>query len=513
VRIKSLHCKNFRAYENVKYEFGDTVRISGDNGRGKSSIAEAIVFALWGTTLTGSPYTDHLIRKGEKQAEVTVTFDFDGSDYEVNRIKGKKAEVFVDGQKAAQTDIDRILGDKQHFLSVFAPGYFASLADKDARELLMGLIKPPTQEQVLAEMDKPSVDALTGENLRDPEALAKEWRADIKANETECAKTEGRIEELQSRVGREIPENRLWSHKELDGLKAQLQSGVSTLTQELGALRAEPQSLRTRYDSLKRQLKNPPQAPYGEGDACPVCARELDSDALGHALTAHLKELNSIKEFNERVKAEMGAVIARGADVKDRVAELEASATGDDHSELRARIAELEREFAEVQTHNGIATRIRMEVVDDRAALEKAQAYIASLQAEQFKFREKIKAIGAYRAQLADMQIAQLKRELKLVDIKLFDVTKTTGEIKAVFELLYQGKPYKSLSYSEQIRVGLEIASLFNIVTGAGYPVFVDNAESITSFDEPATIQLFTAHVVEGQELQVENFETKEDAA
>ena len=117
---------------------------------------------------------------------------------------------------------------------------------------------------------------------------------------------------------------------------------------------------------------------------------------------------------------------------------------------------------------------------------------------------EQVKSIAQYRATLAEMQIAQLKKHLDKVDIKLFDVTKSTGEIKPTFDLLYDGRPYKALSTSEQIRVHLELTTLFNRVTGMDYPVFIDFAESITHYNRPFASQVIEACVVEGEDLQVE---------
>src|SRR5690606_13457123 len=101
------------------------------------------------------------------------------------------------------------------------------------------------------------------------------------------------------------------------------------------------------------------------------------------------------------------------------------------------------------------------------------------------------------------LQVRQLEEHLNRVSIQLHELVKTTGELKPVFRLQYDGKPYAVLSTSERIRAGLEIASLINKLTGVDFPVFVDCAESVTHFDRPAASQLFVSRVVKGEPLSV----------
>ena len=66
-RITALHMEGFKSYSQpTDLTFGDPTVITGGNGRGKSSIADAITFAVTGlpffesTALTGS--TARIIR-------------------------------------------------------------------------------------------------------------------------------------------------------------------------------------------------------------------------------------------------------------------------------------------------------------------------------------------------------------------------------------------------------------------------------------------------------------------
>ena len=70
------------------------------------------------------------------------------------------------------------------------------------------------------------------------------------------------------------------------------------------------------------------------------------------------------------------------------------------------------------------------------------------------------------------------------VSITLFETLKTTGEVKSVFRFAYKGRDYSVLSLSERTAAGLEICSLMRRITGLRFPVFIDNTESVTQFDQ-----------------------------
>lgn len=71
--------------------------------------------------------------------------------------------------------------------------------------------------------------------------------------------------------------------------------------------------------------------------------------------------------------------------------------------------------------------------------------------------------------------------ETVLTDTKIHihKINKETGEIKEDFFVTYKDKEYSLLSNSERIKVGLEIANMFNVLLNKQYPTVVDDSESI----------------------------------
>ncbi|WP_069592461.1 AAA family ATPase [Methanosphaera sp. WGK6] len=95
--LNKLELKNFKSYEHTLIEFNRGISlILGENGAGKSTILEAISYALFKDT-TGK--IDDLIRKSPKTNDVienmlvTLYFEHNGTHYKIERGKNKSKSV------------------------------------------------------------------------------------------------------------------------------------------------------------------------------------------------------------------------------------------------------------------------------------------------------------------------------------------------------------------------------------------------------------------------------------
>src|SRR5512139_2063788 len=88
-----LKLTNFMPYRSVELNFSGIHIgcLTGDNGAGKSSILDAITWALWGRSR--SKRDDELVHQGETEMQVEFTFALSGSAYRVIRARkaGKKS--------------------------------------------------------------------------------------------------------------------------------------------------------------------------------------------------------------------------------------------------------------------------------------------------------------------------------------------------------------------------------------------------------------------------------------
>lgn len=139
---------------------------------------------------------------------------------------------------------------------------------------------------------------------------------------------------------------------------------------------------------------------------------------------------------------------------------------------------------------------------------------MASAQTPDFdcEIREAQEAIGkikrtmtnviSYVSKRAELTFSQLK--MNRVEISLYDVVKSTGEVKDTFKFTYSGRRYDRLSLSEKIRAGMEVSELIKRLTGRNYPVFVDNMESVDDLaNVRPTGQIIMAKCVSNAPLQV----------
>ncbi len=124
--IKSLTAENFRKYKRLQIENipeKGLVTISGENESGKTSIADALSFALFGRTfLTSERNANKLIAWGEKNASVILNFINKGKTYQLTRIVNaqgevdaqlfneEKAELLADTPEETETVLQEILG-------------------------------------------------------------------------------------------------------------------------------------------------------------------------------------------------------------------------------------------------------------------------------------------------------------------------------------------------------------------------------------------------------------------
>ncbi len=151
--IEELHLEDFLSHKETKIHFTQGMTaIVGANGAGKTSLIDAIIFALFNEKVRGEKMTD-LIRRGSSSGKATVSLKFSegGRRFTLRRERGRRggdAELFREDSKGKETliargqnevseEVQRILGmDKETALnSVFVrQGEIAHLIDASPAE-------------------------------------------------------------------------------------------------------------------------------------------------------------------------------------------------------------------------------------------------------------------------------------------------------------------------------------------------------------------------------------------
>ena len=203
LKIKTVTAKNFLSIGNttqaVDFDrcdltlvLGENLDLGGDdagarNGTGKTTIANALSYALYGQALTNIKKDNLINRTNTKGMLVTINFEVNGINYRIER--GRKPNVmkfFVDDtereitdesqgdSRETQADIERMLGmTHEMFKHIVALNTytepFLSLKSNDQRlmiEQLLGITLLSEKAERLKELAKATKDAITAEEFR-----------------------------------------------------------------------------------------------------------------------------------------------------------------------------------------------------------------------------------------------------------------------------------------------------------------------------------------------------------
>lgn len=350
IHIKELTVKNFMSVGNqtqaVNFDreqltlvLGENLDQGGDdsgsrNGTGKTTIVNALSFALYGQALTNIK-KDNLINKiNNKNMLVTLTFNKDGTDYRIER--GRKPTVmkfFVNNQEQSteitddsqgdmretQKDLDELLGMShdmfRHILALNTyTEPFLSMKANEQREIieqLLGITLLSEKAEALKEQIRISKDSIYQENAN-IEAAKKsneKIQASITGLETrqkawytqqkdDCAKITQSIAELQSvDIERELEQHA--KLKVYDEQSAKIKSlNKEKATLETAVVQADKAV--TKYNKEVEQLKN---------NTCPACKQGLHTHTHQEMSAVAEKNLTDAQTYLDKVSNDYAAVV------------------------------------------------------------------------------------------------------------------------------------------------------------------------------------------------------------
>ncbi|MCI8704591.1 MAG: AAA family ATPase [Anaerotignum sp.] len=521
-RILELTISGFKGFPEPRtfhFDYGVNF-ILGDNGLGKTTIAEAIAFAFMGTGFFGEKTLDRLQNRDAKEAFVSVRFaDDTGEVHTLAKTRKNNANgITYDGYNVRQTDLYNLFGDKDLFLSMFNPLYFLETLGADGKNLLEKLLPTVSHEAVLAALPEDTRAALQEENILSPETYIKNRRAELKELEEDLIYMQGQADLLEDGAKKAqaeldaaaaelkkkkalIQENaqenslpEMLSHAKLQLQKVQSKTFVFDGDTEICRLEAALEPLYARHKAIFKYLHE-----VCTGQKCALCGHEMeDADVLsaraelkrlleqciaeGKAAKAELKRLTQEKE--KALQDFQAAQAAETTALEENIAVLEAQRQPD---ALRQECGELE-------------TKIHM--LSETLKQPDIKGEMESIQQKIDAKKQLISHAVSYLGKKNELLFAPL--QMNRVSISLSEVMKTTGEVKDTFQFTYDGKSYAKLSLSEKMRAGLEIAELIKRLSGRRYPTFLDNGESISVLDHfRPTGQMMIAKVQKGKPLTV----------
>lgn len=588
-QITDMTISGFKSYqEPTSLNFGELTTITGGNGQGKTSIADAIAFAITGLPFFGKRGIDRLYNEVNPDVSIVLHFiDQDGAAHELSRTRRKdQMAITYDGYAIRQMDLNDMFGERDVFLSIFNPLYFIEELGDSGKNLLERYLPMISHEEVLAELSEPVRLALQEEQIGSPDVYLKKRREEIRELEESMIYLTGQ-KDLAATQGQESAQKLETATQQLADLQAELAAleekqyagmDVPAMRERLVELsgrydeiaadnQADTAELRKRVQELREKIARRRGEQYqskfaaaiaeaeaavkalgsqyrkeeadfkafAPGVTCPTCRRPITEDALpqvraelkksaaalleaGRAKQAEIAELREMDEKSrvtfEQFKAddiqkwesevtELERKQGSGADsgrLSDLRAEIEGLTADLEYGRLTPREYDRMNECRELckQTAAELAALkklIGQEPTDYDAAINNAKAQIEEKKAL-------ISNVVLYISKRAELTFSKLK--MNRVAISLYDVVKTTGEVKDVFKATYGGRQYDRLSLSEKIRAGMEVSELMKRLTGRNYPVFVDNMESVDDLaNVKPTGQIIMARCVRGAALSV----------
>lgn len=336
IRFKTLTVKNFMSVGNttqgVNFDrqdltlvLGQNLDLGGDdtgarNGTGKTTIINALSYALYGQALTNIRKENLINKTNSKAMLVSLDFEINGVDYRIER--GRKPNVlkFYVNSEAIESKDDNSQGDSREtqtaieqivsmshdmFKHILALNTytepFLSLKANDQRliiEQLLGITLLSEKAENLKESMRQTKDSMSEEEFRikglqeankrigeQIEALKRRQAMWLQKQQTDCSNLNQAIEDL-SHVD---IERELSAHKDLD-IYNNLKRTINETNKWLQSAQADV----VRDDKLINRLKQ--EISSLENHTCPMCEQELHDSKHEQQLADKKTELTQAEQ-------------------------------------------------------------------------------------------------------------------------------------------------------------------------------------------------------------------------
>ena len=340
IRIKELRLLNFCGIRDAEYEFSDKLTIvSGGNGRGKSTIANAIMYVLFGTDMVGNTLdiktfneNHEIIKEIPHEAELTLLVD--GEQVVLKRTltdswKGSECKntykYYVDGDVTTAGDFKKVVEDicpDSVFRRISSATNFCSLPWQKQRELLESLADQYSTQDVTQGDERFSFIV---------EELKKKSIADlihhIKYKRKEVQKQLDAVPVRLTELNKSLPEAQDWDA--LSTEKAKLNDKLVELANKMQAIRIGGAD-KVRYDGILKKI-----------DFAEKRKRNMEQGAM------NLATEQATKHQSDVITANFAATKAQGL-----VDDLKATMRGYTESEIHAKDKKEECERKVVDINN-----------------------------------------------------------------------------------------------------------------------------------------------------------------
>jgi len=328
ITFKTLSWRNFLSTGNYKTVLDlrrhNNTLVSGDNGAGKSTMLDALTFALFGKSFRGINIPQLPNSINNKDCEVEITFSVGKNEYRVLRsLKPKKFEIYKNNelldQSAKSKDYQKILEEQilkmtyKSFCQVVILGssnyvpfmqlsasdrrsVVENLLDIDIFSVMNGLVKGKAQLTKDQIKDIEYKIILTKNKAEEKEklinSLEKKSSASIEKYKKEIEVSKKSISKLESSVAS--------IQKEVDDLFLSIPDKDETSTNLIQS-ESEITQLNKKIKNIQKSVKF-----YEDNDSCPTCKQDIQQH---HKESVHAEKEQErsiidkeIEQLTEQVK-------------------------------------------------------------------------------------------------------------------------------------------------------------------------------------------------------------------
>ena len=381
ILFSKLRYRNFLSTGNNFTELdltrSKTTLVVGHNGAGKSTMLDALSFALFGKPHRNINKPQLVNSINNKNCEVEVEFSIGSRTYRVLRgIKPQKFEIYVDGtminqsshakeyQKILEQNILKLNHKSFHQIVVLGSSSFIPFMQlpshhrRDVIEDLLDINVFSKMNQLLKEKQSLLKDNLKDVNYdlelaKDKMSLQEKYIKEVKAlsddqiedKETQIFLSEDSINELQQESAT--------ASAEIEKLTLGLEENLKTQNDKKQSLLHYKAEFSTKIQALVKESRF-----YEDNSTCPTCSQEIDTDLKESKLSeakGKASELNKALEGIAKESATVEDKLTKLNDAAGSIRELTASISGNNKeiTRLQTLIKSLNDAISKIRGNDG----------------------------------------------------------------------------------------------------------------------------------------------------------------
>lgn len=415
--FKKLRYKNIlstgNAFTEIELNRRSTTLISGTNGSGKSTVLDAIVFALYGKAFRKINKNQLINSINNKGLLVEIEFSIAQTEYLVRRgIKPNVFEIFRNGtlvnQDAAARDYQSYL--EQNILNLNYKSFNQIVVLGSATYVPFMELPAHTRREIIEDLLDIQVFSTMNTLLKDKVSMNKEqisensYQRDLTENKIESAEQhnasirqirQDEVDKIKEKMGEHI--SKIETEKtEIESAQDAIQEKLTTI-KDKAEVKAKLDKAKHFHSEINATLRNYMKelAFYHDNDNCPTCKQGIEHDF-------------------KQAKIETG---------DQKVAELEKGI-----ADLLLKVNGYESRLEEISAVEDEIAALNLQISEHRATIKISKNALVSYKAELDKAEEEVEAVD----QTALNKLKEAMTSLNKDQTELFDFKEVLGVVSTI---------------------------------------------------------------------------------